>query len=258
MKHLINVGALPEATKKWGSLNKNLKAVVWGKITMISAHNLKGLLTSILEPFTKHQTAAPPADTSTVANRIALLACSLVDPELTKAFSDVLAPVPAANKPGVLDQGAGQINAANWDGLAEAIVARRDMYSNEYATLEVEVEPGKGVCVLEDFSPQHGKFNTTESLSMGKQLSKLFTSMTHQRGVLQNRCNVSGINHENWTEVYMRTGEKGKSKDASLFFFHVCLEQGPTPPPPPLPPLGSPILVPCTPSFPEKKEVGMS
>ena len=111
-------------------------------------------------------------DTGRVVDRIALLACAVVDPELTQAFAAIVAPIAPALRPAFLDLGAIHVTMARWTNLAEQFMQRRDGYSNEFKDLVVT---GHGT-VLADIDPSRGVFYSTASQSMGKQFKELLTT----------------------------------------------------------------------------------
>ena len=147
------------------------------------------------------QQAGRPVD------RIALLACALADPELTSKFTELSAPVDAALRPAMLDQGAAHVSLARWTILAEEINGKRESYTNLFSNIEIK---GHGK-VLESIVPSNGIFYSTSSLPMGKQLKSLLTKMRNANMLLKERVNKSGDNsaEEELIEcAYVRTGKK--------------------------------------------------
>ena len=147
------------------------------------------------------QQAGRPVD------RIALLACALADPELTSKFTELSAPVDAALRPAMLDQGAAHVSLARWTILAEEINGKRESYTNLFSNIEIK---GHGK-VLESIVPSNGIFYSTSSLPMGKQFKSLLTKMRNANMLLKERVNKSGDNsaEEELIEcAYIRTGKK--------------------------------------------------
>lgn len=138
-------------------------------------------------------------------DRAALLACALADPEFIAKFTELSAPIDAALRPAMLDQGAPHVILARWTIVAEEINARRELYSNVFADLEIK---GYGR-VLENIQPAKGIFYSTSSLPMGKQLKQLLTKMRNANMLLNERVNKSGDNSAEDELIlcaYIRTG----------------------------------------------------
>lgn len=123
------------------------------------------------------QQAGRPVD------RIALLACALADPDLTVKFTQISAPVDAALRPAMLDQGAAHVSLARWAILAEEINAKRESYTNLFVNLEIKGHDK----VLESIVPANGFFSSASSLPMGKQLKSLLAKMRNAKMLLDER-----------------------------------------------------------------------
>ena len=136
---------------------------IQGKVTKARVHQ-----TLILEDQTDSTNLSGRS-----VDRIALLACALVDPELNHMFTTMASPVDAAVKPAFLDQGAVHVTLARWTGIAEAVMARREGY---FTPFKETVITGHGR-VLFDINPSKGVFHTTASTPMGKQFKDLLTTL---------------------------------------------------------------------------------
>lgn len=117
--------------------------------------------------------AEPTNLTGRSVDRIALLACALVDPELNHMFTTMAAPIDAAVRPAFLDLGAIHVTLSRWTGIAEAVMARREGYFNPFKEVCIT---GHGK-VLSDIDPSKGVFHTTASTPMGKQFKELLTTL---------------------------------------------------------------------------------
>ena len=73
-----------------------------------------------------------------VCDRVALLACALVDPRFNEQWVDLAAPVSAEKRPAVMDKNIIHVTNAKWTVLAEAIMENRLNYENIYYDLTVK------------------------------------------------------------------------------------------------------------------------
>ena len=79
----------------------------------------------------------PTINSGRTVDRIALLACALVDPELHPKFTAISAPIETNLRPAFLDLGAARAALARWTNIAESVMQRRDGYSNPFKTIIV-------------------------------------------------------------------------------------------------------------------------
>ena len=210
----------------WASCKRDNKENVAASFALVPADtgHFRSLKKAVLEGFAPKKIAVKKVchqplileevdETSLVqqagrpVDRIALLACALADPDFTAKFTALSAPVDAALRPAMLDQGAAHVSLARWTILAEGINAKRESYTNLFLTLEVK---GHGK-VLENIVPANGIFYSTPSLPMGKQLKSLLTKMRNANMLLNERVNKSGDNSAEDELIecaYLRTGKK--------------------------------------------------
>lgn len=216
---------LDEKTPTWANCKKGQKDIIKTKFDeFVEGHDkFKALRSSILEGFTDKKNCGKKIayqaliidevdETSLVSqegksvDRTALLAYALADPHFTPVFTELVAPIDAAFRPAFLDHGAAHLTVARWSAVAQSINLRRAMYSNTYADLDVK-DHG---CVLGSIDPALGKFTTTASLPMGKQLQQLLTKMRNQLMLLNQRVFKSGDNssdEELIASAFVRTGK---------------------------------------------------
>lgn len=71
-----------------------------------------------------------------LVDRMALLACALVDPYINKLFADISTPI-VSLRPSLLDQGASHAILARWTIITEEIMRRRDGYTNPYKEVTI-------------------------------------------------------------------------------------------------------------------------
>lgn len=177
----------------WASCKKSHKdaiEIIFGGL-LASSPTFTSVKNSVLEGFVikksnskvvkprVHQTlilddqAEPSILSGKPVDRVALLACALVDPELNHMFTTMAAPVDAAVRPAFLDLGAIHVTLARWTGIAEAVMARREGYFNPFKEVSIT---GHGK-VLSEIDPSKGVFQTTASTPMGKQFKDLLTTL---------------------------------------------------------------------------------
>ena len=192
LEYLKGAKLCDDQAPTWANSKKHQKDAVCAVFADISATSLlfASLKSRVLEGFVTKKVAGKNAikkvpevlileeveDTTVksgrLVDRLALLACALVDPYMTKMFADISAPIEAALRPSFLDSGATHTMLARWTMIAEEIMRRRDGYSNPYKEVFIT---GNGN-VLEGIDPSKGVFYSTASTSMGKMLKDMLTS----------------------------------------------------------------------------------
>lgn len=117
--------------------------------------------------------------------------------------------------------GAKSFFAVKWDELADQIMEKKYMYTNEFVNLSVEGHN----CVVADLDPKKGSFTDTPSLSRGELLRKLHHKTRGQYNALLGKLNTSG-SHSNAgaliKEAYEWSGEK-RTKDVGTFYYWLVL-----------------------------------
>ena len=190
LAYLKSVKLCDEASPTWASskrVNKDNVAAVFSGIGA-NTPNFNTLKAAILEGFHDkkvkngakkgHQVLildeqeGPTINSGRTVDRIALLACALVDPELRSMFTAISAPIETNLRPVFLDLGAVHAALARWTNIAESVMQRRDGYSNPFKSIIVT---GHGA-VLADIDPAKGVFYSTASTPMGRQFKDLLTS----------------------------------------------------------------------------------
>ena len=119
-------------TDEWKAL---LKALFFGVEIRAPKAQLKRK-----SPETSHDGAASILEQplARVCDRVALLACALVDPRFNEQWVDLAAPVSAEKRPAVMDKNIIHVINAKWTVLAEAIMENRLNYENIYYDLKVK------------------------------------------------------------------------------------------------------------------------
>ena len=128
-----------EKCPTWANSKKKCREVIEKVYVTSSPEILASLKACIHEGFiTKKATAAKikrvhqvlilddqneqVSETGKPIDRIALLACALVDPDLLPMFTEISAPIDVALRPAFLDLGAIHVTLAKWTRIAEAII----------------------------------------------------------------------------------------------------------------------------------------
>lgn len=252
LSYLKSVKLCEELTPTWANCkkaNRDVVAAVFGGVmgdtvifASLKASVLEGIVvkkvaaTKVAAKARNHQVLildeqeAVTVNSGRTMDRVALLACALADPEMTPMFTAISAPIEAGVRPAFLDLGAIHVTLARWTAIAEAVMERREGYSNPFKELVIT---GHGT-VLADIDPSKGVFYSTASTSMGKQFKDLMTSsrktFTHinfvnlssyrtlklftsgsQNMLLDGRVYKSGYNSNStdlFDSAYLRTGTR--------------------------------------------------
>ena len=185
--YLKSVKLCDEASPTWASskrVNKDNVAAVFSGIgaNMPIFNRLKA---AVLEGFhvKKENNGAKKGhqvlildeqEMSTIVDRIVLLACALVDPELYLLFTAISAPIETNLRPAFLYLGAVHAALARWTNIAESVMQRSDGYSNPFKNI-----------VVTGHDPYKGVFYSTASTPMGRQIKDLLTS-TRKHDIAEN------------------------------------------------------------------------
>ena len=84
--------------------------------------------------------AEKPIERQNDSDRVALLACALVDRTLTEFWIDLFSPIPKEVRPAVLDNGIKNFKFDKWNMHADRIMRSRHLYSNDFFDLTIEGE----------------------------------------------------------------------------------------------------------------------
>ena len=86
------------------------------------------------------ESIASPVEHSKLCDRVALLACALVDPDLADRWAELAAPVSAEKRPAVMDRNIVHLLNAKRTVLAEIIMRSRTTYGNPFSDLSVFID----------------------------------------------------------------------------------------------------------------------